>query len=431
MNPLFIPLRIFRYPFAIIIAVLISTSILICTAQDASAAVTLLSKQRLAQGTVVPRGFFGLHIHRAGSATLWPEVPFGAWRLWDAYTAWPNLEPQKGLWNFERLDKYIALGETAKVELLLPLGLSPQWASSRPNEKSAYEAGNAAEPLNIQDWRDYVRTVVTRYKGRIHYYEIWNEPNLKMFYTGSVATMVNLVREAAAIVHEVDPSARVVAPSPTGSYGVDWFQSFLKKGGGEHVDIFGYHFYVTPKPPEKMLPIITKVQKVKSKYGFASKPVWNTEAGWTFPASLNLSDDKLAAYVVRSFVINWASGIDRFFWYSWDNGDRGLVDNGGYVVKSGGKAYANVMKWLEGARMNSFVKAKAGTYIAEISKGDNYRGWILWNPSKTVRVKLPAAWDARTVTTISGQIDTVKGLATYMVGQSPLLIDGPLPVSEP
>src|SRR5215468_5110882 len=134
----------------------------------------------------LPAEFFGMHIHHAGAATPWPEVPFSEWRLWDAYVAWPSLEPQKGKWHFETLDKYVALAEQHNVGILLPLGLSPQWASARPQEKSTYQPGNAAEPRNLDDWRNYVKTVATRYKGRIHEYEIWNEPNLKLFWTGDV-----------------------------------------------------------------------------------------------------------------------------------------------------------------------------------------------------------------------------------------------------
>ena len=76
-------------------------------------------------GMVVPRP--GLK-----EPTPWPSVPFGAWRLWDAYVGWPQLEPKQGTWNFSTLDKYVALAEAHNVEILLPLGLTPEWASARP-----------------------------------------------------------------------------------------------------------------------------------------------------------------------------------------------------------------------------------------------------------------------------------------------------------
>ena len=49
--------------------------------------------------------YFGLHIHRivqtqpwypkGDRITPWPSIKFGSWRLWDAYVAWPNLEPER------------------------------------------------------------------------------------------------------------------------------------------------------------------------------------------------------------------------------------------------------------------------------------------------------------------------------------------------
>src|SRR5262249_52171796 len=71
----------------------------------------------------VPAEFFGMHIHHAGDTTPWPKIPFSEWRLWDAYVAWPSLEPQKGRWRFETLDKYVTLAEQHNVGILLPLGL--------------------------------------------------------------------------------------------------------------------------------------------------------------------------------------------------------------------------------------------------------------------------------------------------------------------
>ena len=86
----------------------------------------------------IPDSYFGLHVHRivqtqpwypkGDKITPWPPIKFGSWRLWDAYVAWPNLEPERGKWNFQTLDRYVDLAEKAGIDLVLPLGLSPAWA---------------------------------------------------------------------------------------------------------------------------------------------------------------------------------------------------------------------------------------------------------------------------------------------------------------
>jgi glycosyltransferase involved in cell wall biosynthesis len=96
-----------------------------------------------------------MHIYHmlrgAAQPTPWPLIPFGTWRLWDAYVAWPWVEPEKGKWDFANLDKYLSQAEQNRVDVLLPLGLSPTWASARPTEKSGYSPGYAAEFLAISD----------------------------------------------------------------------------------------------------------------------------------------------------------------------------------------------------------------------------------------------------------------------------------------
>ena len=167
-------------------------------------------------GVTVPESFFGMHIHRAVPTArypvpcAWPDVGFYGWRLWDSSVSWPALEPSSNQWVFATLDSCVALAEQEGAEVLLPLGLTPAWASSRPDEPSAYGPGNAAPPRDLEDWRNYVRTVATRYKGRIKAYEIWNEPNLENFYSGTPEVMVNLAREAYSVLKEVDPSIVVV-----------------------------------------------------------------------------------------------------------------------------------------------------------------------------------------------------------------------------
>lgn len=92
----------------------------------------------------VPGPFFGLDVHRLASSTPWPSTSFGSLRLWDSYTDWPHLEPQPGKWEFKNLDADVNVAESHHVQVMLTLGLTPAWASSKPNEKSGAGLGNAA-----------------------------------------------------------------------------------------------------------------------------------------------------------------------------------------------------------------------------------------------------------------------------------------------
>ncbi len=60
-----------------------------------------------------------------GRDPLGRSVPIPTWRLVTAYVDWFALEPRKGEWNFEILDKSLELAEKHQVEPLMYLGFSP------------------------------------------------------------------------------------------------------------------------------------------------------------------------------------------------------------------------------------------------------------------------------------------------------------------
>lgn len=423
-----------KYRMLLLVLLFICTIILVIGCNVATSVLNLTPPS-----ATIPASLFGMHIHRAAKTTPWPAVPFATWRLWDAYVAWPNLEPKKGEWHFEVLDKYVSLANKHHVEVLLPLGLSPAWASARPAEPSTYAPGFAAEPKNIEDWRNYVRTVAMRYKGRIWYYEIWNEPNLRQFYSGSVEQMLILAREAYLILKQVDPSITVVSPSATGGdSGLSWLEEYLRRGGKAYADVIGYHFYVAPKSPEAMVSLIRKVQQIMNKYGMSNKPLWNTEAGWPIANSQSRADskqvsffknmkaltqDEAIAYVARSFIVSWAAGLKRFYWYAWDNTVTGLTEVDGKTVKLAAKAYAQTQKWLVGAKMTGCEANSQKTWICQLARKGSYKAWIVWNPEREQTINLPKSWGVQQIRDLAGNKRSLPKFSRIQIGSSPLLLE--------
>jgi len=373
-------------------------------------------------GQPIPASYFGMHIHHADKGTPWPSVPFHEWRLWDAYVTWPYLEPQQGHWNFQILDSYMAMAEKNGVEVLLPLGMSPHWASMRPNEASAYQPGSAAPPREIEDWRTYVKTVAGRYKGRIHQYEIWNEPNLKMFWTGTVDQMLDLTREASRIIHDIDPSAIVVSPSATNVYGVTWLSEFLTRGGGQYVDVIGYHFYVMPQPPEEIVSLVHRVKQIAEDHGVGAKPLWNTETGWSAPKPFP-SDELGAAYLARAHVLAWSAGVERFYWYSWDNHTWVSIETtekDNRTLKLAGKAYEVIYKWLVGAELKECNQDRKHTWTCSLER-DGEPQWIIWNPDQSEVFIAPYEWHAQSLTPLLGEPRILKN-PSFEIGPVPVLV---------
>lgn len=372
----------------------------------------------------VAASLFGMHIHHA--LETWPNVPFDRWRLWDAGVVWGNLEPQPGVWKFDLLDRYVDLAAKKKVEILLTLGQTPPWASARPNDKSPYQSGWPSEPANLKDWRNYVRTVATRYKGKIRDYEIWNEPDLKGFYTGSVDKMVELAKEAYTILKQVDPKIVVLSPAGTdGTRDLQWQQDFFRQGGGKYADVISQHFYPESESavPEDLVKSINRMKAIMTKYGLANKPLWNTESGWLKPAAI-ASDRQAMAYVARTYLINWASGVRRFYWYSWDNRTSAslyLIEPDGKTPTPITKSYAQIQKWMVGAQMKQCKANSTKTWICNFTRqGQPF--WIVWNPDRELNFTVPKNWQVGKIQDLAGKNTLLPNSRQINIDLSPLLL---------
>lgn len=376
---------------------------------------------------VIPDAYFGLHIHHLANPvpTPWPDVPVPEWRLWDAGVTWPDIQPNRNEWHFERLDMYVSLAQQHGTGILLPLGGSPPWASARPRLASNYYPGFTAEPANMDDWRAFVRVIVSRYKGRIQAYEIWNEPNLQDFWSGTTDQMIDLTKEASQIIRKLDPHALVVSPAATADYGVPWLEEFLQKGGGQYVDVIGFHFYVNPHTlePEDMLPVIQHVRQTLAENGAANKPIWNTETGWLPPATFS-SEDLAAAFLSRAYILSWAAGVERFYWYAWDNHGLAIVTyrRNEHMTTPAGHAYKTIEQWLVGASMDSCSKDSLGVWTCQLSRAGK-KEWIVWSPDKNRQFDLPAGWRVKNATPLLSNPYAVKG-AQLEVGPIPVLLTG-------
>lgn len=386
----------------------------------------------------IPAAYFGLHTHRDDR---FPTVPFGSWRLWDAGLSWPHLQPRRGEWDFRRLDARVEQAAQHGVEILLPLGLSPKWASARPDELSAYnrnqpatgrDTGWAAEPASLEDWRTYVRTVAERYRGRIRHYEIWNEVNEDRFFSGTIDQLVELQAEAWRILKEVDPANQVLAPSVVGNS--PWFARLLRRDIGRWCDAYTYHFY-NFNAPELFVPVAQELQRLIADAPGATRPLWNTEAGWyvssaqmevTGPFNNNreafilLDQPQAGAWLARAFILHWALGVPRSYLYAWDNGRMGLCEPDG-TPKPAAQAFAEIQTWLTGKRMISCRRETDGIWTAGLERPDGRREAIVWSPDRPARWSVPAEFGPVAACSLDGRRETVAG-GEVPVSFSPRLI---------
>ncbi len=397
-----------------------------------------LARQKLTPpANPVTAEYFGLHLHRAFSTTPWPPVPFGSWRLWDAKVHWPQVEIEKNRFDWRILDREVDLAAKHHVDLLMTYGFTPEWASATPSSPAIgrFHPGGRArgeavgDIADLEDWRNYIRTQALRYKGRIMYYEIWNEPNLpENRIIGTPERMLVLAKAAYVTLKQVDPNIKVISPPPINADGVEWLDRYLELGGGQYADIIGYHFYTRTRP-ESMLKLILPVKEMMRKHGQGDKPLWNTESGWIRNPRTDHIDpvQQAPGWAARAYILNWAAGVERFYWYAWDD-DGGdsipFTEEDESTTTISARAYAEIQKWLIGARIESCENDDAGTWVCKLSRPSTGSAWIVWNEDHAVKFDIPKSWPVQTCAKLVGE-RSPAGAGAVDVGEIPILLEGP------
>ncbi len=347
-----------------------------------------------AQGTELQPYRFSIEfmgMHTLSPTRHWPQVSFGSIR--PAGVSWGALEPAKGQYDWHSLDTWIAQSEAHHVQLDYVFVNTPLWASTRPAEPCIGRKLGCAAPPNLEDWQEFVTTLVTRCKGKIQSYELWNEPNGSGFWTGTPRQMVELAARAYPIIKAIDPSAIVTTPAVSSSgwplSDDAWLNEYLSAGGGKYADVIAWHGYAGRNdrpalPVEGLAQQIKALRTVLARHNMSQLPIWDTEGGWGKDAQLP-DESEQAAFLVKWFVINFADGVSRAYWYQWDNPEWGTLWREGSGVTPAGQAAQQVYSWLSGATGASPCRRMQSSplWSCELQKGSAvYR--VVWSSAGEV-----------------------------------------------
>ena len=378
--------------------------------KDASArmlvAIALLALSLASHAEIVRSDYFGMHVHNLQTLRRTAIEPFGFLRLWDTGTTWAHLEPNAGNWDFHVIDGFVEEADKRHVQILYVLGMTPAWASSNPDAESNYFKGASSPPADIDRWRTYVRTVATRYKGRIKYWELWNEINVKQFYSGDLSTLVLLEQIASEELKAIDAKNVLLSASIQGG-AFRQLDQYFAAGGGRYADGIAYHFYALKEEPEEVLSRINTVRALMRKYGLEQKPLWNTEFGWlienrdgTFGKHMKpdwwswrkVDQEEAPGIVMRALLMGLAGGVEASFWYAWDNSAMGLSENG--EPKQAARAYTRLQEWVVGADFRGCQEALEIWKCHLTRNGKD--SWIVWSQEKRT-FSIPTEWHIGTV----------------------------------
>lgn len=207
-------------------------------------------------------------------------------------------EPYRSAW--EKYDHIVDLAAQNGMELIVRVSNPPEWTRAQGDA-----AGTFAPPDNYQDFADFVTALVGRYKGRVKYYQLWNEPNIYPEwgnYAISPEDYTRLLCTTAAAARKADPDVVIIngalastivldpAAPPPGNALNDllFLQRLYDAGARDCFDIVamqGYGLWSGPTD-RRMNPRVINfarpqfVRDLMVANGDAAKPIWISEMNW-------------------------------------------------------------------------------------------------------------------------------------------------------
>src|SRR4051794_21757035 len=227
------------------------------------------------------------------SAALAARAGAGVSRL---HFDWRYAEPRPGLWNLAATDAVYAADVAAGIRPILVVTYAPDWTfdAGVTCRQAIQDCRYPPGASHLDAWRDAIQTLARRYP-RLAAIEVWNEPNLKMFWSSGpdprrYATLVEEAYDAARAVGSgvailggalSAASDRDEAAHPTTMMS---YRHFLKgmydAGVRGHMDGLSLHPYPEDADLWRFFEMLTDVRDIRDAAG-DDTPLWVTEIGAT------------------------------------------------------------------------------------------------------------------------------------------------------
>ncbi len=124
---------------------------------------------------------------------------------------WSAIQPQRSEWHWEAMDHLVEKAASLGMEIQVLLAFTPRWAAPASAQASSdWLDWNRAMP-DTAAWREFVSTYAARYRGRVHLWETWNEPDLEGFWRGSTEDYITLLTIARDELRKSDPANVVMS----------------------------------------------------------------------------------------------------------------------------------------------------------------------------------------------------------------------------
>jgi xylan 1,4-beta-xylosidase len=155
----------------------------------------------------------------------------------------------KPVYNFQYIDTLYDALLARHIRPFVELSFMPSALASGP-QTIFWWHGNVTPPRDPAKWSALMHALIAHWRDRYGadeinqwYFEVWNEPDLKGFFTGSLQDYLNLYQNTAEAIRAECPKCRVGGPASASPYAYE--QAFVAYCAAHHlpVDFVSTHSY--------------------------------------------------------------------------------------------------------------------------------------------------------------------------------------------
>ncbi len=228
----------------------------------------------------------------------------------------------------EVMDRLLETGLWPIVEL----SFTPRALASEPEATVFDYRANISPPHDVDRWAALVRDLVAHLADRYGRdalrrwaFEVWNEPNLGLFWSAAESDYLRLYEASARAVKSVDPTFRVGGPATAAA---GWIDDLLEhcRTHDLPLDFISTHTY--GMPPLDLRPITARFDR-------ADLPLWWTEWGVSSRHGALINDGVWGAPLVARGMRSAAGRLDALaYWVASDHfielGEAPTLFHGGF-----------------------------------------------------------------------------------------------------
>jgi xylan 1,4-beta-xylosidase len=239
------------------------------------------------------------------------------------------LDNNKLLYSFFNSDQIFDFLFSIGMRPFVELSFMPGALASRSRTVFSYEA-NVTPPKDYKQWATMIDRLVSHWVERYGerevgewLFEVWNEPNLKKFWTGTQRDYFRLYRHTAQSIKKISASFKVGGPATAKGEWIEEFVNYCERNSVP-ADFISTHYYQNDGYEDDKE---TDVQLFKSQRGIMrevaqntrsharNRPVYFTEWNTSSNPGDPLHDEPYGAAAVASTVMEANGLVEGYsFW---------------------------------------------------------------------------------------------------------------------